>query len=196
MFNVKDLFLKKSFWFFLLTGLLIIVFIILFKGSFLTQDLKKPTIKKYSSSKYGFSIHYPDNWGVLNEKGLAKLKNNFIFALVKRTPGALFGIKIQKAKTTDVKLDDIAEVLDKDLPKNFHNFSSIDQEIITLQSDQKALKYTYTFLSKEGTKTWEQLIVILASEKAYHLTAWTSFKEKGAIKNDIDLIVSSFKVFN
>lgn len=196
MFNVKDLFLKKSFWFFLLTGLLIIAFIILFKGSFLPQDLKKPTIKKYSSSKYSFSISYPDNWGVLNEKGLAKLKNNFVFALVKRTPGALFGIKIQKAKTTDVKLEEIAKVLDRDLPKNFNNFSKVNQEKITLQSNQKALKYNYTFQSKEGTKTWEQLIVIIASEKVYHLTAWTGFKEKSAIKNDIDLIVSSFKVFN
>lgn len=196
MFNVKDLFLKKSFWFFLLIGLLIIAFIILFKGSFLIDDSKRPTIKKYSSSKYGFSINYPDNWGVLNEKGLAKLKNNFVFALVKRNPGALFGIKIQKAKTIDVKIEEIAEVLDKDLPRKFDNFSSIDQEIITLQGDQRALKYSYTFSSKEGTKTWEQLIVILASEKVYHLTAWTSFKENSAIKNDIDLIVSSFKVFN
>jgi len=148
--------------------------------------------KQYRSSKHGFSINYPSNWEVLNEKGLAKLQNNFVFALVKRTPGAIFGVKIQKAEAKGVKLEEVAQALDKDLPKNFNKFSKIGQEVIALKN-QKALKYSYTFSSKSGIKTWQQLVIIPTPEKVFHLTAWTGFQET-AEQKEIGKIINSFKV--
>jgi len=176
-------------------GLLaVLVLVVLFKTTPSGNSKNNSsTTKTFQSSKYGFSISYPDSWGVLNKNGLAKLQNNFVFALVKRTPGALFGVKIQKSKAAGVKLEEVAQALDKELPKTFNNFSKINQENINV-SNLEALKYNYTFSSKQGLKTWEQLVIIPTPKKVYHLTAWTSLRE-AAEKNEISKIVSSFKVY-
>lgn len=189
-------FSKNPIWMYISVTLFIVVILILLKGSPLIKSgkTKEVSIKEYKNSKYGFSLRYLDNWKIMNDKRLAKLQDNFIFALSKTNSEAFIGIKIQKTKASKVKLKEVADILDNDLAKNFNNFSKISQEIIFLQSGQKVLKYNYSFNPSEGSKIWEQLVIIPTPKKVFYITSWSNFNDSNEIKKDIEIIISSFKI--
>lgn len=138
------------------------------------EPAAKVADKVYRSGTLRFALRYPGNWRPLSKEELAKLQGVFAFGIVRSRPGALFSVRVQRAKTKkNVPLDALARALDKTMPKEFSGFKK-RTSVRTVVGGKRALRYEYTFVSAQGTRMQEQLTVIPVGGRIYHLVAWST----------------------
>lgn len=147
--------------------------------------------KQYRSDLDGFSLRYPAGWEMLGREGLAKFKGVFVFAAEHEKPKAVFGVRIQPITSKTVKLDEVATALDKAMPKNFADFNKLSQDRTTLNG-KPALKYEYTFTAQDKSKVHEQLVILAARRRVFHLAAWAPARDFDKLDADFDRMIGSF----
>ena len=156
---------------------------------------KSPAVasKQYLDDDQGFSLTYPGKWHKLNAKEIAAFDGAFAFAIRRSRPHALFSIKSQKVQTKSVDLNQVAKSLDEAMPKSFKNFKKINEKLFEINR-RPALKYDYIFTAESALEVREQLIVVDAGDKVFHLTAWSNAKDFSRIEPDFSKVISSFAI--
>jgi len=148
-------------------------------------------LKTFTSMESGFSLRYPAaRWRRLGDNA----GRAFAFSASDNEPPAFFGIRSQPISPKNVGYAGLARMLDKKLAAKFASFRKVDQGIIVLGDGRRALLYDYAFVSAKGVKTREQLTVVLAKTKVFHITAWSREADFDTIRDDLDAMVKSFTV--
>jgi len=147
---------------------------------------------EFKSPLYAFTLKYPLSWRSLGAKEPARSKELFAFAARHDRPNAFFSVRVQTTDPKNVKLAQVAKVLDKRLAEKFRDFQKIDAKVIALDSGRKALLYDYYFASKQQTKMRERIVIIPSGTRVFHLTTWAGAEDFKSLGADIDAMVKSF----
>lgn len=73
----------------------------------------------------------------------------------------------------------------------FADFEKLSDETIQVHG-KDALRYEYTFTSELDVTVREQIVIILAGDKVFHIAAWADDADFEQIRTDLDEIVDSF----
>jgi len=125
---------------------------------------------------------------------MSKYNGAFAFAAERNNPHVFFGLKVQTINASGVGLNRLAQGLDKEIVKGFQDAKKNSQEIVKLNSGRQALKYEYTFTSAGKTTVREQLLIVPAGSKVYHLSVSADDRDFDAIRGDIDTLIQGFEV--
>ncbi|MDP1809225.1 MAG: PsbP-related protein [Actinomycetota bacterium] len=150
--------------------------------------------KQFVSERDNFSLRYPAGWSPLSEGELSKYNGAFAFAVERNDPRVFFGLRVQTIDSKGVGLNQLAQGLDKEIVKNFQDAKKNDQEIVQLKSGRRALKYEYTFTSASKTTVREQMLIIPAGSKVYHLSVSADDKDFDNVRGDVDALIQGFEI--
>ena len=176
----------------ILLGLLLTFVIINQTGQSATNILPSTSSadKVFSSEQDGYSVRTPIGWNTLSEEELGKFKGSFAFAVEHKEPLAFFGVKVQTAKTNSADLEQIALRLDKATAEQFESVENQQRDIVKLNG-RDALRYEFTFVS-ESDKMREQIVLISARSKVYHLSASALDRDYDSVRADFDKLIEGF----
>ena len=143
----------------------------------------------------GFTLEQPRGWTALSQVELVKFQDYFAYAARRSEPDALVSVRVQESETSDVNIDELGGSLDTAMADKFVDFNKISEEKIQVHGND-ALRYEYTFTSERQEKVREQIVIILADQKVFHIAAWAADKDFEQIRADLDSFVDSFSVKN
>lgn len=138
-------------------------------------------------------MEQPAGWSALSEVEMVKFQDYFAYAARRSNPDALVSVRVQESDTSDVDMDELADSLDSAMAEKFTDFEKVDQKVIELDG-KEALRYEYTFTSEREEKVREQIIIILADDKVFHIASWADDNNFASVSAEIDAIVASFTV--
>ena len=88
-------------------------------------------------------------------------------------------------------LEDIKSSLSQEIKDRIdRGFEKVEQKVIELDG-KDALRYEYTFTSERDEKVREQIIIVLADDKVFHIASWADDKNFASVSAEIDAIVAS-----
>ena len=140
-----------------------------------------------------FVLEQPAGWTGLSPVELVKFKDYFAFAARRTEPDALVSVRVQEGGTADVNIDELADSLDDAMNEKFTDFEKVNEEAFKLDG-KDALRYEYTFTSEQQEKVREQIIIVLADSRVFHIASWANDKDFAEVRADIDSIIDSFEV--
>ncbi|MDP1808503.1 MAG: PsbP-related protein [Actinomycetota bacterium] len=146
--------------------------------------------KQFSGDRVFLS--YSSQWNALNQGELAKYNGAFMFAVERANPHAFVSVKVQTVNAQGVNLAQLAKSLDKEIVREFTDAKKKGQSIIQLD-DGKALRYEYSFKSANNLRVREQLVIVPAGRKVYHLSASAADQDFDGVRPEIDNLVKSFQ---
>ena len=148
----------------------------------------------FISDRDGFSVRYPLAWRPLNKQEKTRSNGHFAFAAKYHEPNAFFGVRAQPIVAKNVRLDQVAATLERELAKKFTGFQKINQRILTLEGSGRALQYDYLYTPSGEQQMRERLVIVIKGSKVFHLTAWSHADDYGRVSADIDGMIRNFSV--
>jgi len=151
-------------------------------------------ITKGSSADGEIFLNYPATWSQLTEGELAKYNGAFVLAIERTNPRVFLSVKTQTINAANVKLEELAGSLDRQILKTFTDAKKLSHDVITLSGKRQALRYEYSFQSASKAKVREQLVIMPADSKVYHISASAREEDFESVRGELNSMIQSFEI--
>lgn len=158
------------------------------------RDVRNQPVKQvqYINKQDGYRFIYPSAWLRLSQAGLSKLGKDISAGLVHQRPAGLITVRVTKIKK-GAALDSLPEQLDQRMAKEFKDFQKLGHQFVTV-GKERALRYTYSFSSKNNVQVKQSQQILLNGDKAYYLLLHSTSESFDRLQPDWEQIAASFQI--
>lgn len=151
--------------------------------------------KSFEGPNKRYSVKYPAVWTKLDRSEKAKYDGAFSFAATRDDPTAFLGIREQPLEAGESDLKVVSSMMDKEMPKQFKDFEKISSKTQKLNCGEEALRYDFNFLSVDGQRVYEQIVVVPTATDVYYITTWADKNDDiDIVKVDLERVLEEFRI--
>lgn len=156
------------------------------------SQIKSVKELQFINRQDGYQFNYPSTWLKLSPAGLRKISQGVSGALLHRQPQALITIRVTTVKKGG-SLESLPEELDKRMAQEFSSFQKQSEQFVTV-GQERALRYSYSFKTKNNKEVFQSQQILLKRDKAYYLLLHTTLEDFQKLQPDWEQIASSFRL--